>query len=141
MNFLFVCTGNTCRSPMAEVYAQDYAEKHNLDVLCKSAGLAAFENDSVSENAIAALAADGLSAVTTQPRRFTKELGEWADQIYVMSEQHLDFIKMRFSEFAGKTKLLGEGILDPYGKDLSTYSECYRQLKGYIREVFDALGH
>lgn len=139
MNILFVCTGNTCRSPMAEAFAREYAKKHGLDVICKSAGLAAFESDTVSEHAIAALAADGLNAVTTQPVRFTRELGVWSDAIYVMSEQHLDFIKMRFSEFAGKTKLLGEGIPDPYGKDLNAYSECYRQLKGYIKEVFDAL--
>ncbi|HNX13784.1 MAG TPA: low molecular weight protein arginine phosphatase [Oscillospiraceae bacterium] len=141
MKILFVCTGNTCRSPMAEAFAQDYVKKHGLDVICKSAGLAAFESDKVSENTIVSLAADGLSAVTTQPIRFTRELGEWADVIYVMSEQHLDFIKMRFSEFADKTKLLGEGIPDPYGKDLNAYSECYRQLKWYIREVFDALRH
>jgi len=141
MNILFVCTGNTCRSPMAEAFAQDYAKKHNLDVLCKSAGLAAFEGDTVSENAIAALAADGLTAVTTQPIRFTRELGTWADRIYVMSEQHLDFIKMRFSEFADKTKLLGEGIPDPFGKDLNAYSECYRQMKTHIKRIFDEFGH
>lgn len=141
MNILFVCTGNTCRSPMAEAFAQDYAKKHGLDVLCKSAGLAAFESDTVSENAIAALAADGLSAVTTQPRRFTRELGEWADAIYVMSEQHLDFIKMRFSDFTQKTMLLGDGIPDPYGKDLNAYFECYKQLKTHIKGVFDALSN
>lgn len=141
MNVLFVCTGNTCRSPMAEGYAREYARKRGLDAVCKSAGLAAFESDTVSENAVAALASDGLGAVTTQPVRFTRELGEWADAIYVMSEQHLDFIKMRFSEFTEKTKLLGDGIPDPYGKDLNAYLECYRQLKTYIREVLDGFGH
>ena len=141
MNVLFVCTGNTCRSPMAEAFAQEYAKKHGLDVMCKSAGLAAFESDTVSDNAVAVLAAEGLNAVTTQPIRFTRELGAWADAIYVMSEQHLDFIKMRFSEFAGKTKLLGDGIPDPYGKDLDAYSECYRQLKTHIKRIFDELGH
>jgi len=139
MNILFVCTGNTCRSPMAAVYAQDYAQKHGLDIKCKSAGLAAFESDTVSEHVIAALAADGLNVVTTQPIRFTHDLAEWADMIYVMSEQHLDFIKMRFSKFTSKTKLLGEGIPDPYGKDATTYSECYRQLKAHIEEAFDAI--
>ena len=141
MNVLFVCTGNTCRSPMAEAFAQEYAKKHGLDVMCKSAGLAAFESDTVSENAVAVLAAEGLSAITTQPIRFTRELGAWADAIYVMSEQHLDFIKMRFSEFAEKTKLLGDGIPDPYGKDLNTYSECYRQLKAHIKRILDELWH
>ncbi len=141
MNILFVCTGNTCRSPMAEAFAQDYAEKHNLDVLCKSAGLAAFDSDTVSENAVAVLAAEGLSAATARPVRFTRELGEWADMICVMSEQHLDFIKMRFAEFAGKTKLLGDGIPDPYGKDMEAYSECYRLLKAHIKGIFDEFGH
>lgn len=141
MNILFVCTGNTCRSPMAEGYLK--AKALPL-VSVKSRGLSAGD-DGPCENARLSMAEIGvdISEHISQPLN----MGDiaWADKIICMSLSH----KTALSMFANPEKLfvLGEGIPDPFGGDMEIYRECRNaiteeinvlELNGFFSEVYVA---
>lgn len=117
---------------MAAAYADYYAKKRGIELTAVSAGLSAFEDDDISGGARHALAQLGLSPLSDRPTRFNAALAQVADKILVMSEQHLDFIRARFPQFAAKTSLLGDGIPDPFGKSDAAYRECLEKMKPYI---------
>lgn len=135
MNILFVCTGNTCRSPMAAAIMDKIAVENDLDVFIESAGIFAGEGESASENAIEALKKYNidLSAHKTQP--VTEDLLKQCDLILTMTEGHKQILEplapgkvFTLLEYAGS-----EGdISDPYGGDLEEYSET-------AGEIYDAL--
>lgn len=126
MNILFICTGNTCRSPMAE----GYLDSLNIEGLkVESRGLAA-EGGAISENALAVMLEKGIDLSDNVSAQLTTQDLIWADKIIYMSQSHLAFLSL----YAPKEKLfmLGNGISDPYGGDLKTYRKCRD-------EIFEAL--
>lgn len=126
MNVLFICTGNTCRSPMAEGYL-DSLKIENLKV--ESRGLAA-EGGPLSENALAVMLEKGIDLSDNISAQLTSADLIWADKIIYMSPSHLAFLSL----YTGKEKLLmlGNGISDPYGCDIDIYRKCRD-------EIFEAL--
>lgn len=133
MNILFVCTGNTCRSPMAEALLRSINRDPTLQV--RSAGLAAAEGLPASEHAIEAMAQRGIDLTGHRAHSVTDEDLAWADVIYGMSVQHLYTILMQAPEYKDKLRILGDGVSDPYGRDLAVYQACADQLTQYIKEI------
>ena len=135
MNILFVCTGNTCRSPMAAAIMEKIAIENDLDVLIESAGLFAEVGQPATENAIKALAEMGIDLTFHQTKPLTEELIEKSDLTLTMTGAHKELLKpmaggdvYTLKEYAG-----GSGdISDPYGGDLEEYEET-------AREIYDAL--
>ena len=118
MNILFICTGNTCRSPMAE----RYLDSLNLEnVKAESRGLSA-EGGSVSPNAVSVMGELGIDLSHDVSVQLTAKDLIWADKILYMSPSHLTFLSL----YAPKEKLfmLGGGISDPYGGDTERYRKC-----------------
>lgn len=118
MNILFICTGNTCRSPMAE----RYLDSLNLpNVTAESRGLSA-EGGSVSPNAVKVMGELGIDLSHDVSVQLTAKDLIWADKILYMSPSHLTFLSL----YAPKEKLfmLGGGISDPYGGDTERYRKC-----------------
>jgi len=91
---LFVCTGNTCRSPMAAVVLQDKVNAEYLtnEIHVSSAGLAAVPGAPASDNARAAVASLGLSLVSHKATALSMNMIEAADLVFTMTRQHRDAI-------------------------------------------------
>ena len=129
---LFVCTGNTCRSPMAEALCRRRAEERALQVEAASAGL--YPGDRLSENARLALEELGLSIEHT-PRPVTAGLLASADLIVAMSERHAHALWSVDPTLP--VVVPGYGIPDPFGGSLDDYRHCRDALAGVMDLILD----
>ncbi len=146
MKILFVCTGNTCRSPMAAALMRRELDKRGrLDIMIESAGLAAF-GEPANPNAVQAVSE--LDEKYAQPlrqhrsRSVSAHLLEQADLIAVMSKSHAAAIVGRGVN-PEKVHILsaigGEGIGDPYGGDIDIYRLTRHQLEKAVACLADTL--
>ena len=135
---LFVCTGNTCRSPMAQAIYEHMAKE-----TARSAGMGANAGDPLSENAARALKELGITGFSHQAAPLTPEMVSEADTIYVMTDMHKRVLCAACPEAAHKIFLLepdGRDISDPFGKDLEAYLLCAREIENSIRYILDKRG-
>ncbi|MBC2103046.1 low molecular weight protein arginine phosphatase [Listeria marthii] len=134
MKVLFVCTGNTCRSPLAEKILENL--RPDLDV--RSAGTRALDGDAIAENSRQILAQMNLPTTHTA-KKITQNDIDWADQIYVMTQSHQAELKSIFPKASDKIQLISEDgtdIPDPYGGPIEQYEITYYELKSAISERF-----
>lgn len=109
---LFVCTGNTCRSPMAEAILN---EKGSGEFEARSAGVFAEKGQEAHPHAIAALKKKGIR-LTHESKPLTRSLVDWADLILTMTESHKAQVHHRFPEAHDKIFTLKEYVADPEEK-------------------------
>ena len=137
LRMLFVCSGNTCRSPMAAALLNQKAAARGLPVTATSAGLAAFPGDCASENAVAVMQELGADLSAHRARPVSQYLLEESDLVVCMSESH----RRALLPFVGEEKLLVPpgGVPDPFGGDLSVYRDCRDSLSAYIDRLLETL--
>lgn len=136
MRILFVCTGNTCRSPMAEGMLRKLARDRGLDVEVRSAGVAAMKGASISRHAGAVLRDRGIKE-TFESTPLYAELAEWADLILTLTQGHKRQVIHSFPETADKIFTLKEYVEED-ASILATLEE-FRRLAA-DRELARALG-
>lgn len=133
MKVLFVCTGNTCRSPMAQaLYEQLTGEQ------ARSGGLGVQDAEQMSDFASVALSEKGITEFRHTSRQITPEDIAWADRIYVMTDLHRRILLAACPEAADKIRLLGgeKDILDPFGGSLANYLDCCNEIESCIQREF-----
>ena len=137
----FVCTGNTCRSPMAAaVYNQ---LNKGSDRYAVSMGLYAIEGMPISDNAVTALEDAGIISDRDNPyrehraRQCSIDALKGCDHIVGISDAHTLELIARYPELASRIYSMPKGISDPYGGDLETYKECLAQIEEGIKELFN----
>jgi len=148
---LFVCTGNICRSAMAEHLLRHWAATRGLNVGPSSAGVAAESWYEVPDHARRLLAAEGVPPFRHRARLATGEILREADLILAMTRWHLDTIVAEFPDLAPRTKLFRaaagfgeEDVDDPMGEPEEVFARCLAVIKegleGLVGQGFGAPG-
>lgn len=132
MNIYFICTGNTCRSPMAEAILR---ARQIEGMKVRSAGIHTNDGIPIAENA-KALIERGDMPYTATSNKVTEENIEWADYIITMTRAHKHTLLAVFPEAIEKIYTLKgfpdshleEDVQDPYGGNLSVYEQTFTEL-------------
>src|SRR5256885_3812234 len=128
MNLLFVCSGNTCRSAMAEALARKMAERRGIqDLNVSSAGTNAWDNVPATDEALLVGMERDIDLTGHRARKLTPAIVSEADLIFVMTPRHLEQVKQLGGRGKGHvideyaSGIANQGITDPYGGELGTY--------------------
>jgi protein-tyrosine phosphatase len=139
-NILFVCTGNTCRSPFAQAVFNAQAQARGLACRAESCGLAAMAGQPPFPEGVQAAARLGYQMEEMRSRPCSQYLLEWADEIHVMSLSHLAALQSAGPEIAAKARLLAEqGIPDPFGGGPQAYDRAYAAIEQAVKALLDRL--
>ena len=142
MKIVFVCYGNTCRSPMAEAIFKSLVS--DIEVL--SAGIGALEGDKAADNAIEICRLNNLDLSGHKAKNFRNLKIESDDLILTLTEGIRDTLKDSYphleiytiKEYAGEKEYLD--IKDPIGGDLEIYEMCFNEIKEYLEKIVETHG-
>jgi protein-tyrosine-phosphatase len=152
LNILFVCTGNTCRSPMAEALFKNMIKDGEFEV--RSAGLAAIDGQPASQHVTEVLKKRDI-AHTHSAKMLDQELIQWADLILTMTFAHKMGILNSYKESHGKVftlkeyvteedeleseEMLNWDIADPFGGDYELYQACADEIEASLQKLIKKL--
>lgn len=146
MNIIFVCTGNTCRSPMAEGFAKHnvLSEQDSYSVI--SRGLMVQPNSKVSTNSVLTMKKHGIDISQHIPTALSSKDMANADIVLTMTSSHSVFTKSIFPEYSHIIFSLSEyldidDISDPYGHDLNVYASCAEEIQKAINKLFKKINY
>ena len=143
----FVCTGNTCCSPMAEAVANALAVKSGKSLRAFSAGIYAVSGDPIAKNAVLALENAEIKPLpdrdyhTHTAHTLCTEEAERYDLLVGLTDRHAMELLLRFPALAEKITCMTPSVPDPYGGDLKCYEQCLESITEAVKKLlFSELG-
>jgi len=139
LSVCFVCTGNTCRSPMAEAVLKHLGK--GAYRVC-SAGISAFAGDVITPNAVVALKNAGIPCTCENDyENHTASLIDeltvkQCDKIVAISGSHMMALICAFPQYAEKITVMPEDIPDPFMRGQETYDLCLEKITDCVRRMF-----
>ena len=133
---MFVCSGNTCRSPLAEGLFKKYLQENNInDIEVGSAGVGVFPGDEVSINSILVAGSRGVDISSHRARNINPEHLLTTDLFCCMSDSH----KQVLLKYCDEEKIIVLNVPDPYGRPVEAYEECAKQLENQFSDILSKI--
>ena len=142
-NIIVVCTGNICRSPIAEFMLRE--KTAGRDFIISSAGVGAMVGWPADPPAFAVAKSHGLDLTGHVARQLTAEMLTTSDLVLTLDQSHSNWINQRFPQFRGRVhKMLkwreNADVEDPYGGSAAAFEDCYRDIEYGVGDWLKKLG-
>lgn len=139
-HIIFICTGNTCRSPMAEGLFRAHGGEQETGLAAASAGLFTQDGLPASDNAVTAAKELGADISAHRSRMLTHEMAQSARYLVCMTGAHYDRVCELFPDCADKVFTLTQrDVSDPFGGDLETYRRAAAEIDEGVRSIIGRL--
>ncbi len=139
---IFICTGNTCRSPMAEGLFRAHGGEERTGLKAGSAGLFTEDGMPATENAIIAAKELGADISGHRSRYLTAEIGKNAKYLVCMTGAHYDMVRVRCPGCEDKLfTLLPDDIADPFAGSLEIYRKAAMQIDEGVKSIIERLAN
>lgn len=150
MNIMFVCTGNTCRSAMAEGLAKKEIKDKNLDINVSSSGIFAMKGEHASFNSVAIMKEYDVDIVTHTATPIEESKIEEMDYIFCATYGHKSQVIAKYPELEDKVYTMKEyaslskdgeemNISDPWGFDINTFRMCAAEISLCVDKIIEKL--
>lgn len=145
LKIVIVCTGNTCRSPMAEVMATQIFANAGLEVEVTSAGVNAMHGQPASRHAVTVMKGNGLCLLSHKAAIVSGDMLATAALVLTMTGSHRAVLLSDYPATKGKVFTLAEyvgddaNVADPFGGSVDEYRACAMQIRGLLVLVAEKL--